>query len=124
MEDLIKKPTEDTPEIRFISSGKLFIGGISMPEDPTEFFAPVLDWTRRFTTSFAGNSVEVEVALEYFNSTSAKRIFQALYMLESLHNNGKRVSIIWKFEPGDDLIRDKGNEIKSLLKIPFEVVQA
>jgi hypothetical protein len=121
MENLIIAATDETPAIELNANGVLSLQGISMPEDPSAFYQPVLAWMRQYVASPV-RKIQLEIGFTYFNSTSAKRIFQLIQYLEQAAEKGSDVKVIWKHESDDDLIRDKGLEIQQLTRLPFEIV--
>src|SRR4051812_48300837 len=95
---------EDTPYVsmeRNGGSGKLVIKGISMPENPLEFYSPLSEKLFEFFgDSFSG--LNMEVNLHYMNSMSNK---QLLKLIRNIQAKDSSVKIHWKYQPNDDLIR-------------------
>ena len=74
MEPLIIQATEDTPEIVFDPNQNIFkISKISVPEDAYEFYYPIIQWIRDYSSSPLTETL-LEFDLEYVNSASANRI--------------------------------------------------
>ncbi|MDP1746699.1 MAG: SiaC family regulatory phosphoprotein, partial [Bacteroidota bacterium] len=59
--------------------------------------------------------------LDYFNSASTKKIFEIITILEKLSSNNLPVTVIWYHTKDDELIRNRGLEIKEMVELPFEV---
>jgi len=117
------KATRDTPEIIFNPATSQFeISGNSLPEDTSKFFDPVLDWMEEYVKSPNKNTI-LKCQLEYFNSSSAKMLYQLFIELEKIKEFGSDVKINWYYEPGDSLIEEKGLEYHSILDLPFEMVE-
>lgn len=118
------KGTEDTPEIVFdMGTNEFSITGRSLPEDASEFYAPVLNWMKWYL-ELPNPSTELRLYLDYFNSSSVKQILNLLMLLEEPAKTGKNVKITWQYAEDDDLMEIKGNELKSMVNVPFEVVTA
>ncbi len=115
------KGTRDTPEIILDQKNNQFeITGSSLPEDATKFFFPIFDWIEKYIQSPNKNTHFI-CNLEYFNSSSAKMIYQVFLELEKIKETGNNVKITWYYESGDNLIEEKGIEYQSILEIPFEL---
>ncbi|PLX23126.1 MAG: nuclear pore complex subunit [Salinivirgaceae bacterium] len=114
------KPTEDTPEIILDPENQVFkISGRSMPEDAFAFYTPVFTWLIEYVKN-PNEKTDFICDLEYFNSSSAKKIVELFFILEEIKD--KDVKVIWNYEKDDRLIETKGEELQILLKIPVEMV--
>ena len=117
--------TRDTPQITFDPENGFFeIKGNSMPEDATSFFSRVFDWIEEYLRSpNKSKSTHLICNLEYFNSSSAKMIYQIFIELEKIKDYGNEIKVSWHFEPDDKLIEEKGLEYQSILDIPFKMIE-
>ena len=123
VEKLDIKGTRDTPEIIFDPENNIFsLKGNSMPEDSMRFYIPIFKWIEDYVES-PNKSTHLICDLEYFNSTSAKMIYQVFNELEKITETDNNVNITWYYNSGDILIEEKGIEYKSILNIPFELVE-
>lgn len=114
--------TDDTPEIILDQEGNQFeISGKSLPEDASAFYSPVIQWMKEYSED-ANDETVFKINLEYFNSTSAKYVFNILMLMETISDSGKQVRIDWLYKDGDELMESKGEEIKSMVEIPMEVI--
>lgn len=115
------KATEDTPDIVFDMGTNVFsITGRSLPEDASEFYAPVIGWLKWYL-ELPNPSTELNLNLDYFNSSSVKQILNLLMLFEAPAKAGKSVKIIWHYDEEDDLMEMKGNELKGMVNVPFEL---
>ncbi len=64
---------------------------------------------------------EFHILLEYFNSGSVKQVLDILIMLEQIISSGKKIKVCWFYNEDDDLMEMKGEEFKSMVKVPFEL---
>ena len=121
LERLQFNATEDTPELILDVQSQIFkISGRSMPEDATAFFAPIYNWLLEYVKN-PNPKTEFFCNMEYFNSSSAKKIVEMFFILERIKE--KEVRIIWYYEEDDRLIETKGHELKAVLNIPVDLVQ-
>jgi len=129
MQKLIIKKTLTSPEIYFSpEENKFFIRGNSSPEDVRALYYPVIEWIRIFIDdALEGeykkfnneNPVKLQIDLSYFNSSSAKFLFDILSEFKRLHLSGVPVSIEWHYEDADPDMRDAGNDISQLVGLEF-----
>ncbi|HAW52648.1 MAG TPA: hypothetical protein DCX54_10035 [Flavobacteriales bacterium] len=120
MEDLKRDKTEMTPEVNLSLGGKLLIQGRSFPEDVGAFFDPISEWIESYTEQ-AAESTELKVFFEYYNSSTARRITELIFGLEEIIDLGKNVKVIWCYKAGDVIMKENGEEIKSVVQLPFEI---
>lgn len=111
MDDLYIDDTPSTPEIKFEKSGSLSIRGKSLPEDPKRFYNPLFKWVEELTT----DNVDIQVQLEYVNTSSSKRIIE---LLKKIDNNSKikHVKMNWYYEVDDPDMLEFGEVIQHNLR--------
>ncbi|PLX11369.1 MAG: nuclear pore complex subunit [Marinilabiliales bacterium] len=111
MKDLYIHNTNSTPEVRFEKSGKLRIAGKSLPEDPKKFFDPLFKWINELDSE----RVDIQIKLEYVNTSSSKRIIE---LLKSIDNNTrvKKVDMNWYYEVDDADMLEFGEMIQHSLR--------
>jgi len=111
--------TESTPRIKCDFENQLIeIEGRSIPENANEFYAPLIQWLKDYKNSNK-QSLNLIFFLDYINSISYKMIFEILLIAEKIKQDGKDVSVLWKYEEDDDEILDEGTHFSSKLDIPF-----
>lgn len=122
MEKTIRlKGTEDTPAVEFdLPAKQMVINGRSMPEDALAFYAPLQKWVDYIIQS-AENDFTFNIQLDYFNSKSLKQIIRMLIKLEAMVKAGRKLKVVWRYDDGDELMLMKGQEIKSIVQLPFEL---
>jgi hypothetical protein len=114
--------TRDTPFVLLDAKNNTFkISGNSMPEDSGRFYDPIFDWIEEYIKS-PNELTHLVCNLEYFNSSSAKMLYQLFIELENIVEVGKKIKISWHYESEDKLIEEKGLEYQSILSIPFEMI--
>jgi len=114
MNTLLIEETKGTPSVRFYENGELFIEGRSLPEDPTRFYTPILEWVKHCTAE----TVTIHIRFEYMNTSSSKEIYTFFKLIKE-NVCIKKTTVIWYFEEGDDDGYDVGREFESFTQIPF-----
>lgn len=127
MENLYIPRTDSTPEIDFKANDLLFeIIGLSKPEDVRKFYYPVIDWLKEFDNEVISkltdeNTLKLNIKLSYFNSSSAKFLFDILDTIGE-YRNRIGVKIYWYFEEGDEDHKEAGEELSEMIELPFNYI--
>ena len=121
-ESLRIEATEDTPLIDFNAETGVFqVTGRALPEDAHEFFKPIEEWVQEYAESPKEKTI-VEMRIDYFNSAATRYIFNLLMCFEDIVDEEKgEVTVVWYYKEGDDMIESKGEEMSSILELPFEM---
>ncbi len=116
--------TNKTPYIRFDpETGILEMKGRSIPENAVEFYKPLVDWLTEYAKN-PKDKTEVNIQLEYFNTSSSKCILDVFKKLEEINKKeGKEVVINWYYEEDDEDMLEAGEDYQSILKIPFRMIE-
>jgi hypothetical protein len=121
MEALKRDMSDDTPFINFDPNTGLFeMSGRSLPEDASKFYDSVHEWVREYVDN-ASSSTTVKMKLDYFNSASARKIVEILFILEDLLEKDNQVNVIWYYDEEDEVMEARGEEVKSVVELPFEL---
>lgn len=113
--------TEEVPNIILDAENGIFeITGRSFPENVERLFTPIIEWLKEYITD-PNPTTDFKFQLEYFNSSSARKIIEILFVLEKLEETNNNVKIIWCYSAEDEMIKAKGMEFMNLVKIPFEL---
>lgn len=125
MNSLLIEPTKDTPTIHFnTETNEFLIEGNSLPENAVVFYKPVYDWIIEYTSG-SNEGFELSVNINYLNSSSVKFIFAIFMKLNEGHQAMKddsKYKVLWKYKSEDELMKQKGEEFKSFLAIPFDMI--
>ena len=114
-------PSDHTPEVNFnAESGNLIMKGRSMPEDIAGFFNPISEWLREYITKPAKETT-LQLFFEYYNSSTARRVTEMIFDMEQLLDSGKKAKVIWQHKAGDVVMKENGEEIGSVVDVPFEI---
>ena len=119
METLSINATDETPFVELNAENKVYkITGRSLPEDARAFYQPISKWFNQYFEE-AQSPVNLEIYLDYFNSSSTKQLVEIIIDLESLKNKKVEVNIVWMYDEDDELMETRGKEIESIVEIPF-----
>ena len=123
METLKIEGTAKTPTINADPQGGVVeIKGRSIPENSIEFYKPLMDWLDKYGFSPKGQT-EVNIQLEYFNTSSSKCILDVFKKLENINKSGSsQVQINWHFEEDDEDMSEAGEDYQAIINVPFKMV--
>ena len=112
-----------TPLINFDGvTGNFEIKGKSIPDNSSKFYEPLLAWLDNYVQNPAPRT-NLNLQLDYLNTNSNKSIMDMLQKLEQMSKNGKGEIIInWLYEEQDDSMLEVGEDYKSFIKIPFNLI--
>ncbi len=120
MDKLYFESSALTPLVDFdANKGEMLIKGRSIPDNPDEFWYPVLRWFDGYINDPAQSTI-FNINLEYFNVTSSKRILALLYKLNELVDKGHEVIVHWYYREGDEDMYEVGQDYAYMVKVPFE----
>ena len=94
----------DKERSRFEFYGKCF------PEDPNEFFTPIIDWFREYVIAPNRETIVI-FKLDYFNTTSSKNFIDILNILKEIHRQKKTIMIHWYYRTGDEDMFETGETL-------------
>ena len=115
--------TPKTPTVSFdADKGSIEIKGRSIPENSIEFYKPLVDWLEEYMKS-PKEMTEVDIQLEYFNTSSSKCILDVFKKLEAMYKGGNEVVINWHYEEDDEDMLEAGEDYQSIIKIPFKMME-
>jgi hypothetical protein len=127
MNNFIHHATETTPDIYFSPEENRFeIKGKSAPEDVRRVYYPVVEWMTSFVARVKEKNqytdskpLVFKIDLEYFNSSSAKFLFDIFNQLKDLNTGGVPVIIEWYYDAEDTDLREAGEDLSILCEIGF-----
>ncbi len=122
MDSIKIEGTPKTPTVNFTAdNGILEIKGRSIPENAVEFYKPLVDWIGNYSDA-AKENTEVNVQLEYFNTSSSKCILDVFKKLESI-NGRTNITIRWHYEEDDEDMLEAGEDYQAIINIPFKMIE-
>ena len=101
--------TSRTPLIE-INSGYCLIKGECYPEDISEISIPIMKEIEQELLSVEKFVLELE--LYYFNSSSAKLLFDIFDKVDEAAADGLDVQIKWNYRSGDDSMQEAGEDFE------------
>ncbi|MGB3948131.1 MAG: DUF1987 domain-containing protein [Bacteroidia bacterium] len=124
MEAIAIEGTPKTPTVNFdTEKGFLEIKGRSIPENSIEFYKPVVDLLEKYSAKPQAIT-NVNIQLEYFNTSSSKCILDVFKKLEAINKGGaSKVTINWYYEEDDEDMLEAGEDYQAIINVPFKMVQ-
>ena len=110
MEDLFIKGTASVPMVSFKTNGEIKLEGKALVEDAFKFFQPLITWAKEFN----GDELNIEINLEYFNTSVSKQLLD-LFRIFDANPNNKVINVKWRYEEGDDEMQESGEIYEDLL---------
>jgi hypothetical protein len=120
---LIKEKTGSTPYV-LIDGAKRYmnIRGESYHENIIEFFAEINDWLDDGFPSVC-DGFKVDIEMSYFNSSTAKIIFDMLSIMEDNAENGNDITVNWLVNGDNEIIVECGEDFAEELEhVKFNIV--
>lgn len=132
MQELYISPTGETPEVHFSPEKNIFlIRGISSPEDVRALYYPVIEWIKIYIDNIleADNKIytsdsplKFTTDLEYFNSSSAKFLYDIYLELKRLIPSGIPFIVEWFYYEEDIDLKEAGEDIALLVDMEFSFI--
>ncbi len=118
-----REPTRECPYVCLDGeAGTLDFSGTSMPENPLQVYAPVLEWVDGYVAHPAARTL-VRFRFTYFNTASSKMVLTVLERLAVLLEADHPLRVEWYYGPDDEDMRDAGREYGELAGVPVELVE-
>jgi hypothetical protein len=122
MQHLLIEKSERTPSIEFYTHGELRMEGRSIPENALEFYEEIIEWVKELR-KIKPEKVDLHVELEFFNTSTSKLLLHLFKQLDSFKKENSEAQIYWYHEKGDDDMKEAGEDYKSILKLPFHIIE-
>jgi len=118
MDNIIIPGTPKTPEVSFIAEARtLSLSGRSIPENSIDFYASLIAWADTLCSS--DGVVEVNINLEYFNTSSSKCLMDLLKRIES---SNVEAHVNWHYEADDEDMLEAGEDYDAIIDLPFKLI--
>jgi hypothetical protein len=114
-------PTESTPKVVLDPEGAITIKGRSLNKNAEDIYQQIDSWLDIYVHDPA-ETTTVEIYFEYFNSVNSIIFNSLLKKIFSLQLNDKKVIFNWYYEEDDEDILSLGENISSVLNIPFNLI--
>lgn len=111
------EPSKLLPSITFYD-GVLNIIGRSIPYDSNILYNPLIKTFYQYSLQ-PNNNTEINIKLDFLNSSSNRQLLNILVIAEKIQRHGKNVLIKWHYRPNDLLMLEQGGIFKSIINVPF-----
>jgi len=121
MDTLYLKPTDQTPEVKLNHrSGVISLEGRSLPDNPFEFYEPILNWADEFFNSDeVPLDLKFDFKLEYYNTASSKQLAKLFKLMETSPAS-QNITVRWFYFEDDDDMLEAGQRYDMLINLDFE----
>ena len=114
--------TVKTPEVHF-RSGKIRISGRSILEDSSNFYRSLSDLLDDYSRR-SGKISQIDLYFDYLNCNSTRNLATMLKELEKIYEGGNTFVINWYYCNDDESMSEVGHMMKSITRIPFNIISA
>ena len=110
--------TKNTPYVFCDVRGNVIIEGRSFPENPFDFFEPIVNWIKKFN----GDIMNMHIKLEYFNTSTCKHLLSLLQIVARKieHEN---LTVNWYYEEDDEDALEIGQHYSRAVKSHFNFIE-
>ena len=127
MDRILIEQSDKSPFILIDPEKNVFeFAGNSRPENVRAIYYPVIDLLTEFFQQEDLKSREDKLVIKfkftYFNSSSAKFIFDILAMIRDAHQQGVKIAVEWYYMETDDDMKEVGEEFSEILDLPFKYI--
>lgn len=132
MNPLKIEQTNVSPLVNFNPTLGIYVmAGYSRPENVRDFYMPIIDWLSEFKDSLCQsknkgemlNHIDFDFKFIYFNSSSAKFLYDIVIILNEMQKLSLPISINWHFDKEDDELREAGEELSDMAQVPFKFIE-
>ena len=122
MEGYFIRSSKVTPSVYFNPKKELLdLRGRSNPENPTTFYNYLLKNLEDYL-DLSASKITVNMAFEYFNTSSSKCLYMILDQLDKISQLGKQVVVNWYHESEDDDMKEAGEDFGSYFDYEFNLI--
>lgn len=117
--------TKSSPEIHFDPiTHQLRIAGESYPENCARFYDPMFQWLREYLAQTDTTPLHLDMEIVYFNSSSSKTFMDLFDMLDAAAEQGRPVTVSWRFHPDNETAFECGEEFQEDVRhMVFKLVE-
>lgn len=114
--------TDDTPEVILDKeTGEFKISGKSLPENVSEFYAPIIKWIKEYANNPNENTF-LDLKMDYFNTASSKKLLDILEAFEQIHIRSSKIYVRWYFQFDDNDMEKAGESFFKIVDVPHELI--
>lgn len=123
METLKIEATDRSPQILLdAEQGYIMLKGISDQEDAVATYFPVIQWLDSYKNNPQPHT-KVELDFQYYNTASAKSLFEVLKRISKLQGEENTVEVKWYHEEGDENMLDEIENFSDISHLPIKAVE-
>jgi len=119
---LIGSSVEDGAISLKYNSGDLLFEGRFMPENTKDYFEPVMEWVRNYTSK-PQSKTNLIFKLDYFNTSFSKKLLDMMCLFEDLQATGQEVSVTWFSKKNDQDLLEAGKGYAEMVDLDFQFKQ-
>lgn len=120
MQDFVMEGGRLKPMVHFNSNeGTISFQGRSLLEFAEDIFEPMNNWLEEYLKN-PREETTINIALEYFNSSTAKALVRFLFIAKSMIGKSK-LTINYYFD--DENVLEYGKDFSEVLDIPFNYIE-
>ncbi len=121
-----KKATTKTPEVILLYDDvedaiRLSIKGRCIPENPIEFFAPLIERLKNKIKQFSSKDVHLILDIEYINSISIKFMIKILTIFTDFVERKDMLKVDWYYEDEDTF--EVGSDLAYITGLEFNFIE-
>lgn len=118
--NLVISETQWTPRVIYSPEKEyLMIGGKSIPENAPSFYDPIINYIYQYKIT-GKKRLCVHLNMEYFNTSSAKCLYNLFRVLNILRGHEITVIINWFYE--DEDLLEAGEDFASFFNLNFNIL--
>jgi hypothetical protein len=111
-----------TPNVEFnAETGYCVLSGEAFMEQPYFFYKPLSDWLETYTREMRG-TLNFDVKLTYFNTSSSKFMLDMLRLLKKYQLSGGDVKVRWFLRKLDEDMREEIEDFTIVTGLQIELV--
>ncbi len=119
MNDFRLDGTSKTPKVELtVDPFSMLLSGRSIPENSIEFYRPLMDWVHAHCGADKPR-LEINIRLEYFNTSSSKCLMDLLKRVEVSKNEAV---VNWFYEEDDEDMLEAGEDYDEIIELPFRLI--
>ncbi len=116
------KGTIDSPEVLLDKQkGLITLSGRSLPENPKQFYKPIMDWIENYSRSGLVKT-SVIFQFEYINSSSSKMLLEILDLIKEVFEKENRKDLLyieWRYLEEDIDMLEAGEDFEDWVDLNF-----
>jgi hypothetical protein len=107
-----KPQTDSTPYVLIDEKNNLLkLAGESYHENVIEVYKEIYEWLNQYLSSDF-QTLTFECAMTYYNSSTAKLLFNILMQMDESAADGRKITVNWIVEEENDILMECGEDYK------------